>query len=551
MSTTGQTSMVSRQLGGEAGHRSFFGGAGKGPRTILLVLCGLGLVIGAPIFGAPAVVVALAAAGVVFLITARTHRGSILDRRRRRKRWKDRQNTGADRYEPFNIGRWDQLTEAAQDKATPKEDRWAAQRELAAMRTMPDGADGMGWLQMGRREPGIAWHAPIGEKAYLSVVFSVSGQLRGAESNETARRAAEALGEFLAAHAQPRSLLRRVQIGTRVLPPDSAFHSAWAQVSLDPSIDTTHPAVVSYGEVLRETGRDAMVQRHTVTLCWPLTADFIDQARGYGDGRDGWRALMHREIESAERGLRTARMGDVAVLTARQVAAHIVHGQNPDHPIDEPVSDPTQLGVRSHDELSAHVVAVTDPETGRTTEWWHRTAAIKAENLAVGSRSQTWMLDLLIGSELHFLRTVTFDHQLIPASEARSAARKDLVRDQAAQMDDAEKGRLVNDETAVNKSAAQLRHADLGYGSRHHGDSWVGYITITETSRERLQKASRQLEEVCENGLGIEHLDWQDSYQSAASGTTWPIGRGIATERASMTNRAARALAGKTDKEAL
>lgn len=551
MSNAAQNTMVERQLGGEAGHRSFFGGAGKGPRNILLALCGAGMVVGTPFFGATAVVVAIIAAALVFLVTARTHRGSILDRRERRVRWKDRRRAGIDRYTPFDVAEWDQLTQLAQDKTASKQDRWAAARDLAAMRTMPDGADGMGWLQMGRREPGIAWHAPMGEKPYLSVVFTVTGQLRGAEPNSVARRAAEAFGEFLASRAAPSSLLRRVQVTTRVLPPDNAFNAAWAEVSLDPTIPTNHPAVLSYGDVLRTTGRDAMVQRHTLTLCWPIDAEFVDVAKGYGEGRDGWRALMHREIESAERGLRAARLGDVAVLTARQTGAHVVHGQNPFHPIDQPVDDPGKLGVASHDEYSAHIVTATNPETGAEVEWWHRTAAIRAENLAVGKRSQLWMLDLLIGSELHFLRTVSFHHQLIPASEARAAARRDLVRDQAAQMNDAEKGRLANDETHVNKTAAQLRNSDLGYGSRHHGDSWIGYVTITETSRDRLQIASRQLEEVCENGLGIEHLDWQDSYQSAASGTTWPIGRGIQTEKPSVTNRVYRKLAGKTNKEAL
>ncbi|WP_223695396.1 hypothetical protein [Leifsonia poae] len=88
----------------------------------------------------------------------------------------------------------------------------------------------------------------------------------------------------------------------------------------------------------------------------------------------------------------------------------------------------------------------------------------------------------------------------------------------------------------MNKTAAQLRNADLGYGSRHHGDSWIGYVTITETSRDRLQIASRQLEEVCENGLGVEATGLAGQLQSAASGTTWPIGRGIQTEKPSVTN---------------
>ena len=209
MSNAAQNTMVERQLGGEAGHRSFFGGAGKGPRNILLGLCGVGMVVGTPFFGATAVVIAIIAAAIVFLVTARTHRGSILDRRERRVRWKDRRRAGIDRYTPFDVAQWDQLTQLTQDKTASKQDRWAAARDLAAMRTMPDGADGMGWLQMGRREPGIAWHAPMGEKPYLSVVFTVTGQLRGVEPNSVARRAAEAFGEFLASRAAPSSLLRR------------------------------------------------------------------------------------------------------------------------------------------------------------------------------------------------------------------------------------------------------------------------------------------------------------------------------------------------------
>ncbi|NNC14055.1 hypothetical protein HII28_19530 [Planctomonas sp. JC2975] len=551
MSETEQASLVERKLGGEAGHRSFFGGGKNGPRNILLVLCGLVLMVGTPFFGAPAVVTAVVAAIVVFIVTARTHRGSILERRTKRSRWVHRGKAGLDRYEPFDVARWDQLSQSVQDKAISKHDRWAASRELAAMRTMPDGADGMGWLQMGRREPGISWHSPFGEPAYLSVSFTVTGQLRGAEPNAVARRAAIALGEFLASKAAPSSLLRRVQITTRVLPPDTAFNEAWAQVSLDPEIPKDHPAVLSYSEVLRITGKDSMVQRHTVTACWPIDAAFLDAASSYGHGRDGWRALMSREIDSAERGLRAARLGDVAVLTARQTAAHIRHQQDPFFPLDQPVDDPTRIGVASHDEFSAHVVTTHNPATGAPVEWWHRTAAIKAEHLAVGDRSQLWLLDLLIGADLRFLRTVTFHHQLIPAGEARAAARRDLVRDTAAQMGDIEAGRLANDETQANKTAAQLRKADLDYGSRHHGDTWIGYVTITETSRDALQRASRLLEEVCENGLGIEQLDWQDSYQSAASGTTWPIGRGIATERPSVTNRVYRKLAGKSNKEAL
>ena len=228
------------------------------------------MVVGTPFFGATAVVIAIIAAAIVFLVTARTHRGSILDRRERRVRWKDRRRAGIDRYTPFDVAQWDQLTQLTQDKTASKQDRWAAARDLAAMRTMPDGADGMGWLQMGRREPGIAWHAPMGEKPYLSVVFTVTGQLRGAEPNSVARRAAEAFGEFLASRAAPSSLLRRVQVTTRVLPPDNAFNAAWAEVSLDPTIPTNHPAVLSYGDVLRTTVKPVSALDASSMPCSPM-----------------------------------------------------------------------------------------------------------------------------------------------------------------------------------------------------------------------------------------------------------------------------------------
>ena len=52
-------------------------------------------------------------------------------------------------------------------------------------------------------------------------------------------------------------------------------------------------------------------------------------------------------------------------------------------------------------------------------------------------------------------------------------------------------------------------------------------------------------------GLGIERLDWLDSYQSAASGTTWPIARGLAPTPVSPGSRLMTRLAGKSEKDAL
>jgi hypothetical protein len=544
-----------RYLGGESGHRSFFGGTHSRSRIVLLGVFLLSGMVLTPLIGWPGLIIAVVGCGTTFVVTARTHRGSIVERRRKRRRWADRVRSGTTAFVPYDVAAWDQAEQARADAATARgraaRDAAArAQLELVALRANPDGADGMGWLQSGRGEPGIAWHAPAGEGNYLSATFAVSGQLRGIESSTVMARAAEGWGTFLSARALPSVLVGDVQTMTRVLPADNALQEFWVLNSLDPGVPAA--AVGSYEDVLRMTGEDAMVQRHYVTVSWPITPAFTDAASKYGTGRDGWRSLMMQEIASTIRGLGEARMGQVEVLTARQTVAVMLHQQNPARPIDYVADvDPAVSGVASRDEFSAHIVTGRSPITGGTVEWWHRTAAIRADAMATAPRTQLWVLDLLIGRDIQFIRSVSFHIHLVPASEAKVAARQDLVRDAAETISRREAGKFDTDDTTVAMTAAHRRRADLVSGSHHHGADWVGYVTISVRTREELARASRQLEETCSTSLGIDHLDWQDSFQSAASGTTWPIGRGLATARTSFSSRAYTRLAGRTEKEAL
>jgi hypothetical protein len=544
-----------RYLGGEMGHRSFFGGTHSRARIIfvgLFIVAGLVLT---PILGWPGVAVGVIGVGATLLITARTHRGSILDRRTRRARWEKRVQGGTDAFEPYETGAWDQAEEALRTAKRARgrvrrEAVWDAQRVLISLRSNPDGADGMGWLQHGRGEPGIAWHAPTGEKQYLSVTFVVAGQLRGIETSSVMSRAAEGWGGFLASRAAPTVLVGDVQTMTRVLPADTAMQEFWVAKSLDD--DAPIDAIESYEQVLRRTGDDAMVQRHFITVSWPITTAFVDAATKYGEGRDGWRALMAQEIASTVRGLEEARLGTVETLTARQSAAVVLHQQNPSRPVDFVADvDPARIGISSHDEFSAHVVTGVDPIANVPVVWWHRTAAIRAEALATAPRTQLWVLDLLIGRDMPFIRSVSFHIHLVPAGEAKAAARQDLVRDAAESLSRHEAGKFDAADTDVAMSAASRRQQDLVSGSQHHGAEWVGYVTVSARSRDELARASRQLEETCSVSLGIERLDWLDSYQSAASGTTWPIGRGLASTRISMSSRLYTRLAGRSEKESL
>jgi hypothetical protein len=551
---TDSTRAVVRYLGGESGHRSFFGGTHSRARVVMLALfIALGIVL-TPLLGWPGLAVGAAGCGITLAVTASTHRGSVVERRRKSRRWHDRRRAGTQEFAPYSAENWERAT---QDLAAARRGRMrgrraevaGARRRLSALRAHPDGADGMGWLQHARGKPGIAWHAPAGEQDYLSVAFSVSGQLRGIESTAVMSRAAEGWGHFLASRAPHSSLVGTVQTLTRVLPADSALQEFWVLNSLGD--DTPADAIASYEEVLRLTGQDAMVQRHFIVVSWPITQAFTDAASRFGEGRDGWRSLMDQEIDATVRGLTEARLGHVEALTARQTSAVILHQQDPSRPIDS-VSDvdPASLGVASHDEFSSHVVHGADPD-GEPLRWWHRTAAITASAMVTAPRTQLWVLDLLIGNDLAFIRSVSFHIRLVPAAEAKVAARQDVLRDAAETLARREAGRISADDTEAAMSAANRRRSDLVSGSHHHGAAWVGYVTISVRGRDELARASRQLEDTCSTSLGIERLDWLDSYQSAASGTTWPIGRGIAPGRRSFSARVYSRLAGRSDTGAI
>lgn len=535
-------------LGGEDGHRSFFGGTLSKQRVWSVGLSiGIGLVL-TLLFQWFGLLVLVVSTGLSFVLTTKTHRGSVMERRRKRRRWKQRVQTGTDTYQPYTVGEWDQAEEALR-QAKGRRARFDAARALASIRLMPDGADGMGWLQKGRRQPGIAWHSPNGEAPYLSVAFSVSGMLRGIESTETINGGTLAFSKMLAQHAGPNSLVRNVQSVTRIVPADTALYEFWARNQVDGSIP--EEAKASYEEVLRITGENAMVQRHYYVVSWPISAQFSNAAEKYGPGRDGWRALMGSEIEQMTSKLHKARLGAVDALTARQVAAVLTHLQNPGHPIDYVADvDPTSFGVPSHDEFSVTVTEGTDAN-GEPVQWWHRTAKITAGGLSTGARTPLWLLPVLVGTDLRMPRTFSFHHHLVPSVEASAAAIKDLVRDEARKMSDADAGNLADSATQVAANAAAQRIADFRPGTGHEGDYWIGYLTITETSRDRLAEACRLIESICHSKAGIEKLEWLDSYQSAAAGTTWPIGRGIRSHAVSTSAKFYRRLAGRSRKDEL
>ena len=116
------------------------------PRIIALtVFIGGGMIGVAFGGGLPVLFIAAAGVGVTMLVTATTHRGTILQRRTKRARWKSRQRLGTDTFVPFDDAEWDRLQKQAAT-ATKKEQAETA-KLIGQMRANPDGSDGMGWLQ--------------------------------------------------------------------------------------------------------------------------------------------------------------------------------------------------------------------------------------------------------------------------------------------------------------------------------------------------------------------------------------------------------------------
>lgn len=537
--------MATRFIGGEAGHRSVFGGTRSKPQVIGYTATMLVGVLGVMFFGWRGLAAGVVLGIAVFFATTTTANDSYWERRKRRNRWKARKAAGTDRFIPYTEEAWAQAQARSAELKKAKDKA----KVLGAVRERPDGADGMGWLDARPNRPGIAWHTPQGEEAYLSVAFSTSGQLRGAESSQRQEAAQAGFGNLLARCAPSNSLVRGLQCVVRVLPPDLALNEAWVVDHLDP--EAPADAVASYQQVLERTGEGTYVQRHIIVARWPLSEQFMATAARYGNGREGWRALMKSEIDSMERSLRAAKMGTVRALSARGVVAMMLHQQNPNRlPMMVAGVNPRRLGLPSQDAWNSHWVTDTNPDTGQEVVWGHRTARITAANVETGPRSPYWFLSLLRrGAAGGGVRSLSFGMELIGAQQARVLASRDIVRDTSAAISRASKGQLSDTETDVTLQAAQARGADLRPGSGHHGVNWIGHITISARTQAELTEASRQLEETAANGAGIEKLEWLDSYQGAASGTTWPIARGMQAGHTTLGARVMDHLAGNGEKE--
>lgn len=515
--------LETRVLGGEASHRSVLGGSPttRTRRISLIAVIAVGIVL-SPWLGLWSLGVATLAVLAVVAATTADHRGSRLDRWRDRRRWKQRKATGTNMFIPYAQMPAD-MAELADsgEKLTPVQ-----RAALGAYRDFPDGVDGFGWLCADPGVPGIAVHMPIGEQHYVSVAFSVAGQVRGQEGDEYLNSAMRAFGDLLSRYGPANRLPARLQVLTRVVPFDPDPHYAWvaARLAVD---DVSELLAASYEDVVDQVTGGGLVQRHFVVVRWPVTDAFVAEAKHYGDGIDGWKALMDTEIRSVHAALATARLGKVEPLSAARVAAVLRHMQLPCWEMDLAGSaDPFGPWIPSWDEWDCVWNSGPGPE-GDVHYWAHRTAEIPIEAISTQERDCMWVTPLLSQLNEPVIRTLSFQIELIPSGQARRQARRDVTDDRAKIVAKAEKGELSDEDTDMMLSAAETRLRDLAPGGRQHGVGWVGHITVSAPTKEQLERGTRVIADAATEA-GIDRLHWLDTYQAGAAACTWPLARGMA-----------------------
>ncbi len=535
--------MLTRRIGGESGGRSFFGGSTSKARTGALIVSGLAWGLLTLFFQFWGIVGGLLLVALAYAGTMQTHRGTWWDRVRRRRYWAELEERGMREFRPV------QDRPADLDPTVGKRrERREKQREWNAYRDFPDAADGLYWLSSAPDEPGVAWQIPAGQDSYLSVVFAVSGAVRGLEPDLVVDNHARSFGRLIARMAPRLALAGRIQMITRVMPVDSARHEEWVVREYDPS--TPQALLESYDEVVREVGRGGLAQRHYVAVRWPLSPVFLAEARRRGELQEGWRLLMRSQIDSMRRQLEAAGLGKVRPLTAAQCLAVMRSMQVPEWPLDEAGTlAETGAWFPSTAHWPYNAVEGVGPD-GEPRRWLHRTAEVRAEDIETSDRSPLWLNGLLGRLPDRIIRTVSIQHEAVPAKIARDSARTDVTSDMAQILDARVKGEITPAEAQSRLDAARARLSVLGPGSGYQGDAWAMHVTISAPDTNLLSLATSRINEAAEQ-VGISRLTWLDAYQSTAQGYTWPLVRGMGEVEVGLGAKITDRMAGTGGKEEL
>lgn len=534
-------------LGGESKSRGMLSGRRSRGLAVTWVVIGVGGCLLVMFFQLSGLIATAVVAVVAFLASYDPGTGATpWSRFQDRRRMRYRRRTGIVDFVPVDY---------RPEDLPPGTVEWMKYRDV------PDGVDGLYWLQSDPGVPAVAYHAPEGEEPYLSVAFSVDGPVQGLHGDQFVEHAQFRFGQLLAGWGSIQKLVSGIQIVTRVIPADSAAHELWLQDQLDP--DAPADLQADYAELLDKKTGESFVQRHFVVIRWNINAQWHQTVDRMGAGLDVWLRVVLGQLASVTRRLNEAMYRNVKPLSGPRIGAVTRHQQHPGWPIDRASDVNVVAGhglpvcwLPSHDEWSWTEVVSPSPDPFipeimlEPSSWRHRTARIPTSAMEVRELDGLWLSPLLVGMDEPILRTLAVHIQFIPGAEAKTEARKDATSDQADIMGQERKGRIVDDEAALALSAANRRAADLSDGSGHHGAKWVAYLQVSVPDENLLPGVCGVIEEAADNA-GVTRLDWLDTLQSSAHGTTWLFARGLNPPKRSRTTKTLHAITSGQPKEAL
>lgn len=511
--------MEKRYIGGDDTKRGLLGGRASKPRRVGLIvgfaaLCGLMMFLAW--LGALIGIVILV---VIWVATIEQPGGTPWQRRVRNKRWSQALRHGLTAFRP--VSHRPPALHAAVMGGTAEPEQ---ARQWSAYRDWPDGVEGFQWILASPNVPGIAWHTPTGEAAWLSVVFPLRGQISGLAGDAKVDARSALFGRLLASVATSSSLARRLQMITRVLPLDTAAHEAWVEQNADEAAPLE--LLESYKSVVDELAEGNLAQRHYAVVRWPITPKFESVARRLAPGQQGWIRLMGREVDRMWRELDAAGLGPGRALSAAQVGAVLRHLQLPSWPADQAGDiNPHMPWVPSDDAFSYTVYKGLNP-AGEYEEWFSRTAVVPIKEVETGARDAFWLLPLQTRLSNKLIRTISFQYEGVPQAVARSQAREDLTSDMADVAAARSKGHLADEDLEEGMNAAKARRDDLRPGRGAEGLGWAMHVSVSTRSVAELRDASELIDEAARKA-GINRLEWLDSQQAAAAACTWPLARGM------------------------
>lgn len=545
-------------LAGETKRRGLLSGRQSKGKTAALIVWGFATAALVLFLQVPGLLVGAAGFVLIFLATMDLDVGvTVWSKWQARRRMALRRRLGFDDFVPFELmppG----LEEGPTAAGSKARKAWSAQ--YARYREVPDGVDGLQFLEARPRRPAVAYHAGRGEQAYLSVTFAVDGPIQGLQGDAYVAQAQMHFGDLLAGWGGVQKIVTGLQITTRVIPSDSAMHEVWLERQMDPA--APEGLKRSYAELLDTLADASFVQRHFVTVRWDLSDRFITLAASRGEGAAGWLELVMEQLDSVMRRLATAGFVKVSPLSGPRLGAVLRHLQHPDWPIDR-ASDvnvaeglgATRCWLPSHDEASWTEVVSASPDPLDPTlmlepsSWHHRTCEVPPKAMEHRDLDGLWMAPLITSFEHPLLRTISTHIHLQPAQTAKAGARQDATSDAAEIAGQRRKGKIIDDESETALTASQRRYADLRSGGGHHGATWRMFVTISCRNRDDLLAATEQINEAGA-AASIDRFDWFDSLHSTAQAFTWPLARAVTPEKQSAAVRAASQLA-KDTKESI